>query len=201
MRKRILWLVLFLLCLALARLACVPIQLYFARYSLPQAIVTLGGGPDREEFTAQFAKLYPELDIWISSGTAKEYVVNIFTRENIPLVRLHLDYRAVDTLTNFTTLVPNLKNHQIHHVYLITSDIHQPRAQAIAFWVFGSQNITYTPIPVASDLPPERLTRILRDRARAILWVLIRQDHLGNIRLNHQNKPADLEPFSLISGL
>ena len=35
---------------------------------IPQAILTLGGGADREKFTAQIARAYPNLPIWVSSG-------------------------------------------------------------------------------------------------------------------------------------
>ncbi|WP_390622268.1 YdcF family protein [Euhalothece natronophila] len=54
--------------------------------------------------------------------------------------RLHSDDRATDTVTNFTTMVEPLKENDIHHVYLITSDYHMRRSRVIGTVVFGSQS-------------------------------------------------------------
>jgi hypothetical protein len=47
-----------------------------------------------------------------------------------------------------------------------------PRALAIATFVLGSQGIAFTPVSVPSDQPAESWLRILRDSARALLWVV-----------------------------
>ncbi|NJO19009.1 MAG: YdcF family protein, partial [Spirulinaceae cyanobacterium RM2_2_10] len=70
----------------------------------PQAILTLGGSSRREAFTAQFAQTHP-LAVWVSSGIARPRAEAIFAAAQIRGDRLHLDYRAVDTVTNFSTLV------------------------------------------------------------------------------------------------
>ena len=70
----------------------------------PQAILTLGGGQDREEFTAQFAQNHPFLDIWVSSGIPPNNAREISHAAGIRKQRVHLDYRASDTVTNFTSL-------------------------------------------------------------------------------------------------
>ena len=61
-----------------------------------------------------------------------------------------LDYRAVDTVTNFTTMVDVFEQLGIEHVYLVTSDFHMPQARTIAFLVFESRGITCTPVGVNS---------------------------------------------------
>ncbi|AFZ27947.1 hypothetical protein Cylst_5972 [Cylindrospermum stagnale PCC 7417] len=151
----------------------IPIRLAIASYQAPQpqAILTLGGGSDREEFTAEFAKKYPCLGIWVSSGSVPTVVRDIFQAANISSDRFRLDYRAVDTVTNFTTLVPDFQQRRIQHVYLITSNFHMPRAKAIATIVLGSQGITFTPVSVPSSYPKESILRILRDSGRSLLWV------------------------------
>ncbi|MGA9383210.1 MAG: hypothetical protein WBV73_30980 [Phormidium sp.] len=68
----------------------------------PQAILTLGSWVDRELFSADFASKHPNLEIWVSSGTPPESASPIFRTFGIPDPRVHLDYRAVDTVTNFT---------------------------------------------------------------------------------------------------
>ncbi|WP_225931432.1 YdcF family protein [Leptolyngbya sp. 7M] len=151
----------------------IPARLAIAYFHSPhpEAILVLGGNPDREAAAAQLANQYPELDIWVSSGELPQNARAIFATAGISMQRLHLDYRATDTVTNFTTLVPKLKQNQIQHIFLVTSDFHMPRAQAIATVVLGSQGIAFTSVPVPSDNPPEAKLRIARDVGRSVLWL------------------------------
>ncbi len=155
-------------------LLLIPVRLTLAHHQapLPQAILTLGGGSDREKFTAEFAKYFPSLDIWVSSGINPREAQAIFQQAGIPSERVHLDYRAVDTVTNFTTLVADFQERQIKHLYLITSDFHMPRAKAIATLVLSSQGITFTPVSIPSNKPRESTVRIVRDSLRSLLWIV-----------------------------
>ncbi|ANV90518.1 YdcF family protein [Picosynechococcus sp. PCC 8807] len=152
----------------------IPVRLIFAQIQAPtpQAILALGGGLGREEFAASFAQQHPTLDIWVSSGQSRQIAKDIFQAANINRNRIHLDYRAIDTVTNFTSLVKEFGDRHIQHVYLITSDFHMRRAQAIAFFVFGSRGIITTPIPIPSNQPHETLWHVSRDIGRAILWII-----------------------------
>jgi uncharacterized SAM-binding protein YcdF (DUF218 family) len=151
----------------------IPVRLAIASYQAPhpQAILTLGGGIGREEFTAQFAQAHPSLEIWVSTGTEPVKARTIFRNAGIPDTRVHLDRRAIDTVTNFTSLVADFKSQDIQHIYLITSDFHMPRAKAIATLVFGSRGIAFTPIAIPTNQPKESWERILRDLGRAIVWL------------------------------
>lgn len=155
-------------------LSSIILRLIIAYYQapFPQAILMLGGSPVRPRFTAQFAQRHPSLDIWVSSGLPPEQVCPILRAANIPANRIHLDYQAVDTVTNFTSLVDDFKRLQIRHLYLITSDFHMPRAKAIATIVLGSQGIAFTPVAIPTDRPPESWFFILLDTGRALLWLL-----------------------------
>lgn len=137
----------------------------------PQAVLVLGGAEEREIFAAEFAKQHPQLPIWVSSGGPQEYVEWVFTQAGIEPERLHLDYRALDTVTNFTTLADEFKKRNIDSVYLITSDYHMRRAVVIGEIVLGSRGIAFRPIAVPSGNSPEPLEKVLRDAARSILWV------------------------------
>ncbi|MDJ0707886.1 MAG: YdcF family protein [Leptolyngbyaceae cyanobacterium MO_188.B28] len=143
-------------------------QTYF---QTPQAALVLGGAIEREAFAAKFAQQHPEIDIWVSSGTNPEYAEWVFSEADIDLRRIKLDYRAVDTVTNFTTVVDDLKAEGVTQVYLITSDYHMRRASMIAQIVLASRGITFKPVPVPSDKTPETLAKGLRDGARAMLWL------------------------------
>ncbi len=137
----------------------------------PQAILMLGGDFDREPFTAAFAQSRPDLPIWVSSGMPEAKSRLIFTSAGISPQRLHLDNRAVDTVTNFTTLVNDLQQRNIRHVYLLTSDFHMRRATAIATVVLGSQGIVFTPVAIPSAKESESWWRVARDGSRAVLWM------------------------------
>ena len=138
----------------------------------PQAIFVLGGAPEREDFAAQLAQQHPELDIWVSSGSNPEYAEWVFSEAQVDPERVHLDYQAVDTVTNFTTLVDTFEAQDIRQVYLVTSDYHMRRAQIIGQIVFGSRGIRFEPVPIPTGEPPESWDRAARDGARALLWVI-----------------------------
>lgn len=166
--------VIFILTILILLFSFIPIRLIFAQIQAPtpQAILTLGGIIEREEFTAVFSQKYPTLEIWVSSGSPTEQAKKIFQEAGIVEARIHIDRRAVDTVTNFTSLVKDFGDRRIHHLYLITSDFHMRRAQAIAFFVLGSHGIITTPIPIPSQQPNETLWHVSRDIARSILWLI-----------------------------
>ena len=141
----------------------------------PQALLVLGGSTtalEREKFAAQLAREHPDLPIWISGGSPNQkYTERVFVKAGIDPRRLHLDYQAVDTVTNFTTLVDELQARGIKSVYLITSDYHMRRARVIGEIVLGSRGIEFKPVPVPSERTPEPVEKAIRDGARALLWV------------------------------
>lgn len=139
----------------------------------PQAILVLEGNSDRIEFAAQFARLHPNLKIWVS-GNPKGLSLNrsIFRQLGIPDQRIHYDFCAIDTVTNFTCTVEDFTTQNVQHLYLITSDYHMARSRAIAALVLGSRGIAVTPVSVPSkNHQSESLIRILRDCIRSLIWI------------------------------
>jgi uncharacterized SAM-binding protein YcdF (DUF218 family) len=151
----------------------IPLRLTVARIEapLPQAFFILGGDPARESFTAELARWYPSLEIWVSSPPEPDKTRKVFQAAGIVDARLHIDLRAVDTVTNFTTLIPDFNKHRIQNLFLITSDFHMSRAKAIATLILGSHGIAFTPLSVPSNRPKESLFHILRDIARSVIWI------------------------------
>ncbi|MEO1404265.1 MAG: YdcF family protein [Cyanobacteria bacterium J06635_1] len=141
-------------------------------FSQPEVALVLGGATEREEFAVQFASEHPEIDVWVSSGSNPEYAEWVFETAQIPPERFKLDYRAVDTVTNFTTLVDDLHQEGVKSIYLITSDYHMRRAVVIAEIILGSRGIHFKPVTVPSNQPPEPLSQSVRDGIRSILWLL-----------------------------
>ena len=140
----------------------------------PQAVLVLGGSTkklEREKFTAEFVRKYPNLPIWITGGSPPSSTRKVFAKAGVNPKRLHLDYEAVDTVTNFTSLVDDLKARGIKRVYLITSDFHMRRACVIGEIVLGSRGIDFQAVAVPSEKPPEPLEKSIRDGARALIWV------------------------------
>jgi uncharacterized SAM-binding protein YcdF (DUF218 family) len=163
-----------------------PVLLWFTykqirSWETPQAVLMLGGSTsalEREKFTAKFVSEHPnlkDLEIWISSGGSGKYdnyVKKIFIKAGINSERIHFDEQAVDTVTNFTTLVDELKSKGVTSIYLVTSDYHLRRAEVIAEVVLGSRGIVFKSVAVPSTESPEPLEKTIRDGARAILWVI-----------------------------
>jgi uncharacterized SAM-binding protein YcdF (DUF218 family) len=163
-------------CLILGLWISVPLSLNFIEGSIGQtpssaAILVLGGSAVREQFAANFAQDKPEIPIWVSSGSPREYAYTIFDRAGISRDRLHLDYRAMDTLTNFTTLVDDFQARKINQVYVITEEFHMLRAKSIGNLILGSRGIKLKPIAVPSEHKAERKQKIIRDTMRSLLWV------------------------------
>lgn len=149
-------------------------------------MLVLGGATEREVFAAEFARQHPELEIWVSGGSNPEYADWVFSEAGIDLNRVHFDRRAVDTVTNFTTLVDELHAKGIESIYLITSDNHMRRASVIGEIVLGSRGIVFKPIAVPSGSEPEPLQKAIRDGVRALLWVTT--GHTGSTFSRHFEK-------------
>ena len=137
----------------------------------PNDIFVLGGLEEREREAAELARKYPELDIWVSSGSPEGYVRKIFNNAGIHRDRLHLDYKAQDTVTNFTVLVDRLRSEGVESVYLITSENHMRRARSVGEMVFGSRGIVIKPLAIRSGGQPEPFYKTIRDGGRAFLWL------------------------------
>lgn len=157
-----------------AAIVIVQVKIAIAQHKTPQpqTILVLGGGSDREPVAAKLAAQQPKLTIWVSNGLPPARANKLFLAADVSLTRVNLDYRATDTVTNFTTIVAELRTQNIRHLYLVTSDFHMGRANAIAFWVLGSHGIAYTPVSVPSKQTSEPLYKLWRDVIRSWLWLL-----------------------------
>jgi len=143
-----------------------------------QMILVLGGDADRERVAARLSR-HDGLPVVVSGGTNPEYARWLFEqREGVPPSRLRLDYRATDTVTNFTSLVDDLRRARIRHALLVTSSDHMQRAMLVGRIVAGSRGIHLTPVPVpCGDLcVPEGRRKVWGDAARALIWVITGRD-------------------------
>lgn len=137
----------------------------------------MGGSPKREVYGAIYANQNPQMKIWVSSGSPREYTEEVFEKAGIQSDRYILDYRAVDTVTNFTTLVNDFQAQKITDIYVITDVFHMPRAQVIGSLVLGSRGINFHPVPIPPQLSykefavVEAKNKTLRDGIRSVFWL------------------------------
>ena len=146
----------------------------------PQMILVLGGDVERERVAADLAAR-DGLPVLVSGGSNPEYAHWLFGRQGLDHGRVQLDYRATDTLTNFTSIVDELKRAKVRHVLLVTSSDHMQRAMLVGRMVAGSRGIGLTPVevPCGDRCTPEGWRKVWGDGARAALWVLTGRDLKG----------------------
>ena len=143
----------------------------------PQLILVLGGDLDRERVAGSLARR-DGLPVLVSGGSNPEYATWQFGQQGLDAARVHLDYRATDTLTNFTSVVDELRRARVRHVLLVTSSDHMNRALLVGRMVAGSRGITLTPVavPCGTRCLPEGRRKVWGDGLRAALWVLTGRD-------------------------
>ena len=143
----------------------------------PQLILVLGGDAAREQVAARLARA-DGLPVLVSSGSNPEYARWLFDRQGLAAGQVQLDYRAHDTLTNFTSLVDELRQAKVRHVLLVTSSDHMERAMLVGRIVAGSRGITLTPVPVpcGDRCQQEEAGKIWGDGFRALVWVVSGRD-------------------------
>jgi len=143
----------------------------------PQRILVLGGDADRERIGLRLARQL-KLPLVVSGGTNPEYAQWLMEHEGLGRNEVRLDYRAQDTLGNFTSLVDELQGEGIEHLLLVTSEDHLPRALVVGGIVAGSRGIRLTGVPVscAERCRAESMGKRLGDGLRALAWVVTGRD-------------------------
>ncbi len=139
-------------------------------------VLVLGGSIRREMYSADYARSHPQIPILISAGSAPPCVYIIFERNHAPMNQVWLEDCAHSTFYNFFYSLPILKRWQVHHVQLITSASHLPRAIWMARLLLGAQGIWVEPNIVPEiGIPGNQETRLktILDMTRAGLWTLI----------------------------
>jgi len=141
----------------------------------------LGGDVARERAAAVLAR-QRGLPVVVSGGSNPEYAQWLFAqREGLPRGQVLLDYRAQDTVSNFTSLVDDLRRARIRHALLVTSSDHMERALLVGRLVAGSRGIQLSPVAVSCGDRCQREPRrkVWFDGLRSLLWVITGHDLRG----------------------
>ncbi|QNI92813.1 uncharacterized conserved secreted protein (DUF218) [Synechococcus sp. BOUM118] len=143
----------------------------------PQQVLVLGGDVERERVGARLARQL-DIPLLVSGGSNPEYASWLVQEEGLTTDQVQLDYRARDTLSNFTSVVDDLASEGVRHVLVVTRADHLERSLAVGQVVAGSRGIHLTGVPV--DCEPtcreESALRRWRDWLRAVAWVVTGRD-------------------------
>lgn len=101
----------------------------------------LGGSIQREMYVAQLAKQYPNVRILISTGADDPCIFKLFERNESPMEQVWLEKCAKNTFGNFYYSQPLLTGWNSHHIKLITSKSHLPRAKWMGQIILGAHGI------------------------------------------------------------
>lgn len=137
-------------------------------------ILELGGNAARLYKVLELASEYPEAKIIISSEGSPDHVVGLLRGAGINDERFLLDFKAWDTVTNFTETVKLIKSFHPKNLYVVTDQFHMKRSMAIATAVYFLSGMRIIPNPYMGSEPhdPENPKYVRDDRFRAWLWRL-----------------------------
>ncbi len=143
----------------------------------PQIILVLGGDIKREKVGVKTASQL-KIPLIVSGGSNPEHAKWLVSQSNVSSSQVILDYRAHDTLTNFTSIIDDLLAKGIDHILMITSEDHIARASAVGYIVAGSKGIRISTIavPCHPKCNYESHQKKVFDVLRAIIWVVSGKD-------------------------
>lgn len=137
-------------------------------------ILELGGNPSRMYRVIELAQQYPSAQIVISSEGSPDFVVGLLRGAGIADARFILDFKAWDTVTNFTHTLRLVQSYSPRTLYIVTDQFHMKRAMAIAKAVYFLRRIKIVPEPYmgSEPHPPESEELIRYDQMRSWIWRL-----------------------------
>ncbi len=154
-----------------------PYRKAFLNKQPVQLILVLGGDIKREYAGIDLARKL-SIPLILSGGSNPEHAKWLISKSNIPTKLVKLDYRAHDTLSNFTSLIDEIKFQGIRHTLLVTSEDHLPRAMNVGRIIAGSRGIKITSlsVPCKPYCQVESFQKHISDVVRAIAWVSTGKD-------------------------
>ena len=138
-------------------------------------ILELGGNPARLYRVIELAHQYSDTKIIVSSEGSPDHVVGLLRGAGIPDDRFILDFKAWDTVTNFTETKQLLRGFNPAKIFIVTDNFHMRRAMKIANAVYWLSGISLIAEPYMGSEPhdPEPNALVRQDAFRAWLWRLI----------------------------
>lgn len=144
-----------------------------------KTILHLGGSLQRLTKTIQLAKQNPTSLIVVSSEGDPREVMRTLLGAGIERYRIVLDYKAWDTVTNFTKTKKLIKNIGTKTLYVVTDGFHMTRSMGIAHIVYFGSDINLIACPSSSG-GSEPWDLLIGDWLRALVWRLTGYQHKWN---------------------
>jgi uncharacterized SAM-binding protein YcdF (DUF218 family) len=140
-------------------------------------VIELGGNISRLPHACRVALTYQGANLIISSEGGAQQCLQIALDAGLPRERIHLDYQAWDTVTNFTKTVALVKRFGTTDLHVVTDGFHMRRSIGIALIVYAMTGIRCHAKPSSSGAPePWHLT--CADWLRALVWRLTGYQHI-----------------------
>lgn len=162
-------------------LAIAGTQLYRHAQQPADAVLVLGGSIRREIYMAESVAQGNALPVLISQGSQPPCIRILFDRVAAPLANVWLENCAQSTFDNYRYSLPILQRWGTHHVQVVTSQTHLPRAQWLAQIILGSHGIWVEMTIVDETGVPANVERPLKtalDVARSLGWALVSQVYM-----------------------
>lgn len=200
-----------------------------SKQGAPVEIFLILGGSKRREL--QCAKVLRQHNVHeynryviLSSGAANINEISDAANMNNSR-RVYIDTRAVDTVTNFTTLAHDLHKCGFSSIAVVTSSAHMQRAYPVSRLIFNSLGMSVMPIKCSDHFGISPLTiinllyyshyyfnfidkhaenesvyRIVRDVIRALVWVVCLWDGKEVSTLFHPDRVQtdSLNPLDIL---
>jgi hypothetical protein len=148
----------------------------------PDAIVVIGGGIHREIAAAQLAQTHSTLPVVVSSGSTLPCLYRVFVEKHeVSWRRVTADFRATDTVTNFTAVLTYLHSKTPRKVFVVASEGHWSRVSVLGWIIWGSRGIAMQPVlPIEGGGHDESWFKTLRDSLRAVAWIVLGEIAVAN---------------------
>lgn len=136
-------------------------------------LLVLGGGIKREMLAADLLSKDKDLSVIISTGSSIPCLYRVFVKEKkIEWKRVLPNFKATDTLSNFTSILPIFKRLETKKVKVIATNGHWKRAKHLAQIVLHSNGINFEAELIDGQGHEESTLKTKLDIARAYLWLL-----------------------------
>ncbi|MEB3229547.1 MAG: ElyC/SanA/YdcF family protein [Leptolyngbyaceae bacterium] len=153
-------------------------QLYHHAQQPVDAILVLGGSIKRELHVAETVAQGNDLPILISQGAKPPCVRIIFDRIAAPLNQVWLETCADSTFDNYRYSLSVLQQWGSHHIQVVTSASHLPRAKWLGRIMLGSHGIWVDMDIVPEKGVPANVENPIKtglDVGRSLLWAIASQ--------------------------
>ena len=161
-------------------------------------LLILGGSRERELAAARAAASLPVRAVLLSSGALTLDELTRAVRDGGSTASTFVDRSAIDTVSNFTSSIDAFLAARVTSVIIATDGSHRLRAffvGLIVCGIYGRMRLQSLAVETRAA-SAESWLRVLRDAARAIVWVTTGLDGRSLAAIRHPRRAADVREWS-----